>query len=63
MADIVEEHSRLLERLPNLGRQTNDANGLQLVISGTPFIAFYEVVDERVRILRFFHGAQLFRRK
>ena len=54
---IKERISRLLHA-PFTGRPSRKVGVREVVISETPFIAVYRVVDDRIEILRFFHAAQ-----
>ncbi|MDZ4719074.1 MAG: type II toxin-antitoxin system RelE/ParE family toxin [Roseiflexaceae bacterium] len=48
-----------LEDLPHLGRHGRLPGTRELVMSGTPYIAVYEVTpSEEVRILHVYHGRQ-----
>jgi toxin ParE1/3/4 len=54
MATRVQEAVELLQDHPNLGRL---AGTKELVVSGTPFLAFYRVRKGDVQILRLLHHA------
>jgi toxin ParE1/3/4 len=41
-----------------MGRKGRIEGTRELVISRTPYIAAYRIVDENIRILRILHGAQ-----
>ena len=59
--DMDERIERQTERLldhPNLGRKGRVKGTRELVITGSPFIAVYRVLGERIEIFRFLHGAQ-----
>jgi toxin ParE1/3/4 len=43
---------------PHLGRPGRVEGTRELVIAGTPFIAVYRVLDNRLRILSVIHGAR-----
>jgi toxin ParE1/3/4 len=47
-----------LVQFPEMGRPGRIEGTRELVISSTPYIAAYRIVDEAVRILRVLHGAQ-----
>lgn len=54
---IVAAAHRLRD-LPESGRPGRLAGTRELVITGTPYVAAYQVTGETVRILRVLHGAQ-----
>ena len=59
--DMDERIERQTERLldhPNLGRKGRVKGTRELVITGSPFVAVYRVLGERVEIFRFLHGAR-----
>jgi addiction module RelE/StbE family toxin len=47
----------LLAEQPSLGRPGRVPETRELVITGTPYIAAYRVVDDTIVILRVLHGA------
>jgi toxin ParE1/3/4 len=47
-----------LRRLPYRGRYGRLENTRELVVSGLPWIAVYQVLQERVLVLNILHGAQ-----
>ncbi|CAN7396114.1 type II toxin-antitoxin system RelE/ParE family toxin [Rhizobium leguminosarum] len=55
---IVVAARRLVE-FPESGRPGRIAGTRELVIPSTPYIAAYAVHEDRVRILRVLHGAQI----
>ncbi|WP_064838542.1 MULTISPECIES: type II toxin-antitoxin system RelE/ParE family toxin [unclassified Rhizobium] len=55
---IVFAVRRLVE-FPESGRPGRIAGTRELVIPGTPYIAAYIVQEDRIRILRVLHGAQV----
>jgi len=55
----IEEQTEMLIRFPECGRQGRIEGTRELVISRTPYIVSYRVLDNAVRILRVLHGAQL----
>ncbi|CAN7376781.1 type II toxin-antitoxin system mRNA interferase toxin, RelE/StbE family [Rhizobium leguminosarum] len=55
---IVVAVRRLVE-FPESGRPGRIAGTRELVIPSTPYIAAYAVHEDRVRILRVLHGAQI----
>jgi len=48
----------LLVEQPSLGRPGRVPETRELVITGTPYIAAYRVVDDMIVILRVLHGAR-----
>jgi toxin ParE1/3/4 len=48
----------LLAEQPSLGRPGRVPETRELVITGTPYIAAYRVVDDTMVILRVLHGAR-----
>jgi len=58
MRKIVYEHTKLLEKTPEIGRTGVVADTRELILSGTPYVAVYRVKEEFVEILRVLHGAQ-----
>ena len=48
----------LLAEQPSLGRPGRVPETRELVITGTPYIAAYRVVDDTIVILRVLHGAR-----
>ncbi|WP_085737312.1 type II toxin-antitoxin system mRNA interferase toxin, RelE/StbE family [Rhizobium sp. CIAT894] len=50
---------RRLVDFPESGRQGRIAGIRELVIPNTPYIAAYIVLEDRIRILRVLHGAQI----
>jgi toxin ParE1/3/4 len=55
----IEEQTKILDRFPECGRQGRVEGTRELVITRTPYIVAYRVLDDAVRILRVLHGAQL----
>ena len=55
----VRARTRTLVSHPYLGRPGRVAGTRELVITSTPFIAVYRVVDDRLEILAIFHGARV----
>ncbi|MEI1251610.1 type II toxin-antitoxin system RelE/ParE family toxin [Rhizobium aouanii] len=55
---IVLAVRRLVE-FPESGRPGRIAGTRELVIPSTPYIAAYAVHEDRIRILRVLHGAQI----
>jgi len=54
----LEEAVERLMRFPMSGRIGRVDGTRELVVTGTPYIAAYQVTDRIVRILRILHGAQ-----
>ncbi|ACL62913.1 type II toxin-antitoxin system mRNA interferase toxin, RelE/StbE family [Methylobacterium nodulans] len=61
-AIVIDERivaaTRRLRDFPESGRPGRIAGTRELVVTGTPYIAAYQVTGETVRILRVLHGAQ-----
>lgn len=55
----IKEQTEMLIRFPECGRAGRVEGTRELVISRTPYIVAYHVLDETIRILRLLHGAQL----
>lgn len=56
-----ERIAQAIERLakfPEMGRPGRVAGTRELVVSGTPYILPYRVINDRVEILAVYHGAQ-----
>lgn len=56
--DDIEEQTERLLQFPLSGRIGRIGGTRELVITGTPYIAIYRIVDETVRIIRVLHGAR-----
>ncbi len=54
----IESETRVLLEFPRIGRPGRIAGTRELVISGTPYIAAYSIMDDTIRILRILHGAR-----
>ena len=54
---VVEAVSALAAQ-PSMGRPGRVDGTRELVIAGTPYIVAYAVINDEVRILAVFHGAQ-----
>ena len=54
----IYEAIQSLRRLPYRGRYGRVENTRELVVPGLPWIAVYEVLQERVVVLNILHGAQ-----
>lgn len=55
----IEAGIRQLLQFPESGRTGRVSGTRELVIAGTPYIAAYSVLSDRIRILRVLHGAQV----
>jgi toxin ParE1/3/4 len=55
----IEAVVKQLLEFPDSGRSGRVAGTRELVITGTPYIAAYIVLPERIRVLRLLHGAQV----
>src|SRR5262245_18778291 len=58
IAQRILQAAGLLAAQPGLGRPGRVLETLELVITGTPYIAAYRVVDDTIVILRVLHGAR-----
>lgn len=56
--DRIVAAARRLRDFPESGRSGRVAGTRELVITGTPYVAAYQVTGETVRILRVLHGSQ-----
>lgn len=48
-----------LQQFPETGRPGRVDGTRELVVVGTPYIAAYQVLSDRLRVLRVLHGARL----
>ena len=58
VAQTVLERIRTLETFPRLGRPGRVNGTREIAFPPLPFVAVYEVQEERIVILRILHGAQ-----
>jgi toxin ParE1/3/4 len=59
MDDRIQEHVERLRQFPETGRPGRIEGTRELVIDRTPYIAAYQIIETKVRILRVLHGARL----
>lgn len=57
VAEIIESVEQLLQ-FPNMGRAGRIVETREWVITGTPYIAIYTIVQNTIYIVRIFHSAQ-----
>jgi toxin ParE1/3/4 len=57
----IEEQTKLLGHFPESGRQGRVEGTRELVITPTPYIVAYRILNGAIHILRVLHGAQLWR--
>jgi toxin ParE1/3/4 len=57
--DRIRRHVGQLRRFPESGRPGRIEGTRELVIDRTPYIAAYQILGDKVRILRVLHGARL----
>jgi toxin ParE1/3/4 len=55
----IRARTRTLANHPYLGRSGRVTNTRELVVTSTPFIVAYRVVDDRIEILAVFHSARM----
>ena len=55
----IRTRTRTLARHPCLGRPGRVTGTRELVVTSTPFIVAYRVVDAGIEILAVFHGARI----
>lgn len=53
----IRNHVSMLARFPESGRPGRVEGTREMTIVGTPYLAVYRILDDRVRILRVLHGA------
>jgi toxin ParE1/3/4 len=59
MDDRIQDGIEKLLQFPLSGRAGRIDGTRELVISGTPYIAAYRILDETIHILRVLHGTRL----
>jgi toxin ParE1/3/4 len=57
--ELIVNAARRLIKFPEIGRLGRIEGTRELMVAGTPYIAAYAVLPDRVRILRVLHGAQM----
>lgn len=57
--DRIQQHVEQLRQFPESGRPGRIEGTRELVIDRTPYIAAYQIIETKVRILRVLHGARL----
>jgi toxin ParE1/3/4 len=57
--DRIRRHVGQLRRFPESGRPGRIEGTRELVIDRTPYIAAYQILGDKVRILRVLHAARL----
>jgi toxin ParE1/3/4 len=57
--DRIRRHVGQLRQFPESGRPGRIEGTRELVIDRTPYIAAYQILGDKVRILRVLHGARL----
>lgn len=55
---VVEYRLDLLSHHPEMGRPSRRPNARELVFSSTPYAAVYQIADQTITILQFFHTRQ-----
>lgn len=56
--DRIEAAVNALRAHPELGRRGRVEGTRELVISGTPFLVAYRIIEKRIEILALMHGAR-----
>ncbi|MGA9669395.1 MAG: type II toxin-antitoxin system RelE/ParE family toxin [Terracidiphilus sp.] len=54
----IREVVRQTGRMPNVGRIGRVEGTREIVVSGTPYLVVYWVVEKTIHVLAIFHGAQ-----
>jgi len=57
--ELIVGAARRLVDFPAIGRLGRIEGTRELVVVGTPYIADYAILPDRIRILRVLHGAQM----
>jgi len=57
LAQAFHASSTLLEKFPKLGRAGRIRGTRELIVTGTPYLLIYRIVD-RVEVLHVLHGAR-----
>ena len=58
IVQLVVKKIRVLEQYPFLGRIGRIPGTRELIISGTPYIVPYRIVEDRIEILRVIHASR-----
>lgn len=58
VVETIRETVQILIEHPHLGRGGRVADTRELIIPGTPYIVPYQVVEDRIILLRVLHGAR-----
>ncbi len=59
IVDTIRQTVQILSDHPHLGRTGRVADTKELVIPGTPYIVPYQIIEDRIILLRVLHGAQM----
>ncbi|HZK99755.1 MAG TPA: type II toxin-antitoxin system RelE/ParE family toxin [Caulobacteraceae bacterium] len=57
--ECIEAAVQLLTVFPQSGRPGRAEGTRELIVTGTPYVAPYQLFDEHVQILRVLHGARI----
>jgi toxin ParE1/3/4 len=55
---IIRNVEHLLSDNPSMGRPGRVVGTRELVVPGTPYVVPYRIRDERIQVLRVYHGAR-----
>ena len=58
MATLIRKTVNLLETMPLMGRQGEQANTRELIIQNLPYIVIYRVQDDTIYIARILHTSR-----